>query len=820
MENWKTYFLGIYIVTTIIQTGNVFAILCSRYPQNTLAPKAPVDDNFAITITGNAQTYLLGQTYNVSLQAYNGRRFISAKLALENDNGDLVMNSNLGHFELIDPVESRFSADCVNMIETTNTNPKTRLDMAWVAPSEPGFGCVLIRATVIHHRDVWFMDDGLLTKRICEEAVDDLESQKKDEEGKECCACDEARYEITFEGMWSRNLHPKDFPAKGWLAKFSDILGAAHTSDYRFWDSGELASSAMQEFAEHGSSRGLEQEFNNYFKEKKIRTILKARGPSFPYLNNPTLAWLRVDPSRHQLSLASKITPSPDWIVGVAGLELCLANCTWIEEKVISLYPWDIGTDAGPSYTSPDQPQLPPDVIRRMRSDFPSDPRSPFYDPTGAPMKPMAMLKIKRQRLYERKCTDEDSNNADDIPRECHTHPWSAWSECSAECGLGTRSRSRVYKQPEVASIYNCDEIVIKRQVEPCSGACSKSDNPPWLQEEDENGEGDNLLKSLRPMIKRGGGRSNVDCAGQWSAWSACNATCGVGFKMRRKILDARAQRECQEEDLYEYEKCFVSNVACRRFNVQPVVGATTHLENNFENPQENTLLDSEHGDNENYPLSSSVTEPEFSYERVPNSYKPIDEFAVDTNLPEYNYNNQEEDLVPSYGGIQAENLRQEPPGPYISNYHSEGFYEPEETKRFQYLRRNNQQIVLDRNRKALQYSQRNVLPGHPNLYDDTNSLLLQSIPVHCYQPLSVVECSDNRVISNYWFYNFCTDECMLYAADICDPNTNKFPSFERCEQQCANPLRRLPNFLRRKQLQSPFCQRLLRNSRKRAYTF
>lgn len=82
-----------------------------------------------------------------------------------------------------------------------------------------------------------------------------------------------------------------------------------------------------------------------------MRTILKARGPSFPYMNNPTVAWLRVDPARHQMSLASKIVPSPDWIVGVAGLELCLQNCTWIEEKVISLYPWDIGTDAGPSYT-------------------------------------------------------------------------------------------------------------------------------------------------------------------------------------------------------------------------------------------------------------------------------------------------------------------------------------------------------------------------------------------------------------------------------------------------------------------------------------
>ena len=71
---------------------------------------------------------------------------------------------------------------------------------------------------------------------------------------------------ITFEGLWSRNLHPKDFPARGWLTRFTDIMGAAHTSDYRFWDKGELASPEMQEFAEHGSSKGLEREFNQYFK--------------------------------------------------------------------------------------------------------------------------------------------------------------------------------------------------------------------------------------------------------------------------------------------------------------------------------------------------------------------------------------------------------------------------------------------------------------------------------------------------------------------------------------------------------------------------
>lgn len=42
--------------------------------------------------------------------------------------------------------------------------------------------------------------------------------------------------------------------------------------------------------------------------------------------------------------------PSPDWVVGVSGLELCQKDCTWTESKVIDLYPYDAGTDNGISY--------------------------------------------------------------------------------------------------------------------------------------------------------------------------------------------------------------------------------------------------------------------------------------------------------------------------------------------------------------------------------------------------------------------------------------------------------------------------------------
>lgn len=42
--------------------------------------------------------------------------------------------------------------------------------------------------------------------------------------------------------------------------------------------------------------------------------------------------------------------PTPDWIVGVSGLNLCNWDCTWAEEKIIDLYPWDAGTDSGITY--------------------------------------------------------------------------------------------------------------------------------------------------------------------------------------------------------------------------------------------------------------------------------------------------------------------------------------------------------------------------------------------------------------------------------------------------------------------------------------
>lgn len=116
-------------------------------------------------------------------------------LALESENDEADPMNGLGSFEIVDLAETRYSPRCANLIENTNTNVKTKVEVVWVAPQGTGNGCILLRATVVQHRDVWFMDDGFLTKRICEEEIDDIDSQPSIMT--ECCACDEAKYEVS-----------------------------------------------------------------------------------------------------------------------------------------------------------------------------------------------------------------------------------------------------------------------------------------------------------------------------------------------------------------------------------------------------------------------------------------------------------------------------------------------------------------------------------------------------------------------------------------------------------------------------------------------
>jgi len=60
---------------------------------------------------------------------------------------------------------------------------------------------------VLETPDTWYMDDSELVLNMCQDS-----KAEADDQGpilQDCCACDEAKYEVTFEGLWSRNTHPK-----------------------------------------------------------------------------------------------------------------------------------------------------------------------------------------------------------------------------------------------------------------------------------------------------------------------------------------------------------------------------------------------------------------------------------------------------------------------------------------------------------------------------------------------------------------------------------------------------------------------------------
>jgi spondin-1 len=260
-----------------------------------------------------------------------------------------------------------------------------------------------------------------------------------------------------------------------------------------------------------------------------IRTIIKARGISYPNVTGKTFAVFRVDAQHHLVSLVSMIYPSPDWFVGISGLELCLSNGSWVEQKVISLYPFDAGTDAGMTYISPDQPSIPKETIKRIKPNNPNDPRSPFYDLENKEMKPLAKLYLSRQRLYEKNCDNlvaaQDSQSAD-----CAVGKWGEWSTCNSQCGKkGRRSRQRYYLNPQMAYQKNCRKKLTDH--EECYGSRDICDEDDFGVEEDYVEENPDPKCTLT----------------EWSLFGECSMKCGRGQKSRTRRYKIRKN----------HKKCF-----------------------------------------------------------------------------------------------------------------------------------------------------------------------------------------------------------------------------------------------------------------------
>jgi hypothetical protein len=166
-----------------------------------------------------------------------------------------------------------------------------------------------------------------------------------------------ARYEVVLDATWSAATHPTDFPPD---PHFSWLIGGTHDDRVVFWQAGALASLGMERMAEWGNTSPLDAEVAAAMAAGHAGQVIE----SDDYVVSPGVlaADFTATPDHPLATVVTMIAPSPDWFVGVTGLDLRDGN-GWADEVVVDLFPFDAGTDSGPAYTSPDQDTLPHEPI-------------------------------------------------------------------------------------------------------------------------------------------------------------------------------------------------------------------------------------------------------------------------------------------------------------------------------------------------------------------------------------------------------------------------------------------------------------------------
>ncbi len=196
-------------------------------------------------------------------------------------------------------------------------------------------------------------------------------------------ASESATYMVKFEGNWngdsSMMFSSVPYP------HFSNLIGAVHNEDVTLWKAGEMASAGVEALAEGGKTEALAGEIKEAGDDVKGMPIIKKQENKKGGFDAEGMVEFEVQVSKmHPLvTFLTMIAPSPDWFVGVNGLNL-MEDGAWRKAYTAELFAYDAGTEEGEGFSTTNDETDPKENITSLKG------KGKFSDKTEA----IAMLEF------------------------------------------------------------------------------------------------------------------------------------------------------------------------------------------------------------------------------------------------------------------------------------------------------------------------------------------------------------------------------------------------------------------------------------------
>lgn len=202
-----------------------------------------------------------------------------------------------------------------------------------------------------------------------------------------------AVYKIELEGNWTESNFPKNYPKFRPHAHFSKSYGISHSSYDYLWRLNEIVKPELEKFCLKGDIEEVHTIIN---KDTVFDELI------IPKLDDPSKkieSRFFVSSNHSLFSIVTKIVPSPDWIIGIDSLQLCIQN-KWIDEIKLEMQPIDCGVSSGFTFSSPFWETVPRDKTTFITANSPNNHASSFYYQNMTSLPPIAYFRIHKIKEY------------------------------------------------------------------------------------------------------------------------------------------------------------------------------------------------------------------------------------------------------------------------------------------------------------------------------------------------------------------------------------------------------------------------------------